>query len=427
MRRRRLLGVLLGGGLLSGCLGRTPADKSGSATAADPTETDEPRTPTATLTTPSTESGETRTSTTASDDTRPSTTEPDAAATVTLERIETFTHALRLNSLGSSPQGEISSVAALGNREREVVTTAIDGTYEVDDPPQWLTTFVSSTPYVERDGQYYSLETDLPRTTITAEAVEESEVSGRIASYDTYEDAVTHDGIVEGPLMRFAQREGVTRTDIWPSLEEFLDTYDAVRYRGRILDFSVTVEESEGPYTVTAERASLDAVAGGPVWRAANASNASRRLVREAGATEGLYPIDDPPAELLEKLDAHQYVTLNGTFYTTYVEKRSSLPVSMSASFPDDELDEDGARIQLTLHNESDERIQVESGAPPPFGVFSYHPVGEPDAGELLWTDAYEESEHVRTDGQEIRSMNSIGLSTPVDAGGTAERTFTIE
>jgi hypothetical protein len=400
MNRRRLLQVFGAGASLSaaGCLGSSNDGTS------DPANTT------------------TRTSTTGG------TTTSAAGRRVAVERVETFDYAIRLNDLGESPVGSVPTLDDLDERQREVVAAAIEGTYSRDDLPDWFVTFLSGTTYVEREGQYYRIDATLPTYTITASETTKSEVDGDIASYDEYENAVTHDGVVTSGLLRMAMESGGTElTSVWPKLREFLSTYDAVRYRGDVVAVSMTEDDPGAPYTVTAEQATLADVANGPVWEVSDADPELREVVRAAGRESGVYSLADPPAGLFEKLDAHEYVYLDGTFYTTYVENRGSLPVSLSASVPDATLGaDDDARLRLTLRNERDGPIEVSSGAPRPFGILYFHPEGG-DERYLLWSDAYEESEYVQTDGHDVKMVADIGLVTEVAAGETAARTFEIE
>jgi hypothetical protein len=401
MRRRQALHLLAGAGAgLAGCLGRTTTPGADSPT---DSPTDSP--------------GATGTS--------GGTADIDDGQLAVLA-VEHDRYAVRLNDMGESLGGRADPVADLSPRRRDVVTAAIDDGYSTEDPPDWLQEFLSSTRFVKRDGAFYRLSHDLPRTELTAEAVAESEVDGEIADYGTYEAAVTHDGLVMSGLMRTAKREGVELIYVWPSLDSFLEEYDAVRYRGDVLDFSTSVDDPGAPYEVTAEEASLGDLARGPVWDARDEPDPVRSLIRAAGETSGLYSFSDLPEGLFENLDDHEYVYLDGTFYTTYVEKREPLPASVSAEFRDDSLDGDGATLEMAVHNDGTEPIRVQSGAPRPFGVLHFHPAGETEPNHLLWSDAYEESGHVHTEGRDVRSINAIGLTTELDGGESARRSFTV-
>ena len=345
---------------------------------------------------------------------------------LSIDSVETSTHALRLNDLGTSPAGSIRELSDYAEREQEVLPQAIESGYETSDPDQWLLKFVSSTSYFRRDGQYYRLTNPFPLYRITGETVEKESVEGEIASPDEYEEAVTHDGLVMTGLIRIALQEGYESTYLWDGIGEFLETYEAVDYHGDVVTLTLHQEEADPPYTVTATRISPTDLTDDAVWDATNASSEITLIVEAAGKTEGVYRVDDPPEELLDQLDAHQYVYLNGTFYTTYIEKRTDLPVSVDASVTDASLS-DGAGIELSLTNESETTVGIMTGAPKPFGVLWFHPRGTPDERLILWTDAYEESSHVQTEGHTVKLINSIGLTMDLKPGETVTHEFRID
>ncbi|WP_135830372.1 hypothetical protein [Halorussus halobius] len=357
------------------------------------------------------------------------TTEPTAsdAHSTRVERVETYDYAVRMNDLGDDPGGALTAFADLDDRERRVVERALDGGYETDDPPAWLASFLAGTEVVERADAYYRLDHDLPTTTITAETVDGSAVDGSVADYEAYEAAVTHDGRVMSGLLRIARDGGAEFTHVWPSLREFLDSYSAVDYRGDVVSVSVDVEDDGPPYAVTASETSVPDVVPADVWDVSHASEETRALVRRAGAYEGAYGFDDAPDGFVDALDAHRYAFLDGTFYTTHVEKRVPAPVALTAEFVDGEL-------ELELRNDADRELTVETGAPPPFGVLSFRPVegserddsdGD-DGRRTLWTDAYEESDHVHTEGGEVKSVNSIGLAVTLAPGETTGERYEV-
>ena len=354
------------------------------------------------------------------------TTDPTGSdAALTVESVETFEYVIRLNDLGSDPGGGVTAYSDLESRERRIVDAALADGYETADPPEWLTRFAGTV--VRRDGAYYRLSHTFPTTTVEAEAVAESAVSGKIATYEEYEAAVTHDGVVMTGLLRIARKEGIDLTYVWPALREFLDAYDAVEYHGEVVDFSATVEDADPPYTVSAAEISTSEAVGGSVWDASNASAETRRLVRAAGNASGTYGFGDAPAGFIENLDAHEYVYLDGTFYTTYVEKRNPLPVSVSAAFAD-ATKANGGKLRLTLRNDGESEVKLTSGAPKPFGVLHFRPKGDGDEENRrpLWTDAYEQSQYVNTDGREVKSILAIGLVTKLGPGEETSRTFEI-
>jgi hypothetical protein len=420
VKRRRLLGALLGAATVAGCTGSSD-DESPAATGEEtPTRTGTDTT--STTSTPDPTTGPTETSTPG---------ENPSVRTLSVEGITNLTdeatHALRLNELGGGPHGNPPTPADLTDRQNEVVEAALEDSYETEDPPGWLAEFAGGTPYLRVDGTYYRLRNDFPVYTVTAETTTESEVSGEIAGGEAYEEAVTHDGLVTTGLVRIAHREGMSFTYLWPSLREFLDTYEAVRYRGDLYSLSVETEDPGPPYSVTAEEIEPSGLTDAAVWNASEAPDRLREYVRKAGATGGVYRVDEPPGTLLSKLRSNQYVYLDGTFYTTYVEDRGPVPISLTAEFADPKLDDDGANLALTLHNDHDGPVSITSGAPAPFGVLGYHPEGESGARETLWSDSYAESSHVQTEGHEVKLTHDIALSTEISESESVGETFLVE
>ena len=400
MKRRPFLHVAAGAIATAGCLGTTgPSRNSASPGATD------------------------RADTTATD---------GDSESPSVERVETPEYVVRMNDLGDDPSGGLTAFSDLEDRERRVVERALGEGYETDDPPAWLASFVAGTGFVERSGAYYRLDHDLPTTTVTAEVADESAVDGSVADYETYEAAVTHDGRVLSGLLRIARDEEMELTHVWPSLRSFFDSYSAVDYHGDLVSFSVDVEDAGPPYAVTASEVSVSEAVGADVWAVSDAGEATRELVRRAGEYAGAYGFDDAPDAFFDALDAHRYAYLDGAFYTTYVEKREPAPVALTAEFADETL-------KLALRNDADRELDVNTGAPPPFGVLSFRPVegsesddaeGEGSEGDgnrrTLWTDAYEESDHVHTEGSEVTAINSIGLVVTLAPGETASETYEV-
>jgi hypothetical protein len=400
MQRRdalKLLPTTALGGPLAGC--------TDSLSSGDPTETPE-RTATDTPTTA---------------DGTPGTDDSPDTTSLTVQSVSTGQYVLRLNDLGTGPGIQPTPVSEFDDPERTVVEQAIAGGYGTDERPAWLQQFVANTRYVSRDGSYYELEHTLPTSEITADRVDASQVDS-VASYEEYEAAVTHDGVVFSGLVRVALDEGFETAYVWPSLDSFLDEYDAVDYRGETVRLTLAAGDTAPPYTVTATAVSAAEIADGSVWDAEDAPSDVREVLREATEASGVYSLDDPPEGLLTGLDEHDYVYLGGRFYTTYIENREPLPVTLDATAGGGE---DGPTLRLSLRNDADGAVSVTSGAPAPFGVLSLR-AGDGDRRSLLWTDAYEESDHVHTEGRSVTAVNSIGLVTEVEAGGSVSRTFQV-
>jgi hypothetical protein len=336
-----------------------------------------------------------------------------------IERVETPRFVVRLNDLGGDPDGRVTPVGDLSERERGVFRTAVAGTYRTQNRPDWLVRFASATPMVEREGTYYRLEHTFPTYRVTAEAVQPSDVAGRIASYDEYAAAVSRDDYALHSLLRVARRGGVELTYVWPDLRAFFERYDAVRYRGEVVALSVSVEDSGPPYELSAEQVPLSAVARESVWNADEARKTVRALVRRAGRAQGAYGFDRAPADLLDRLRANEYVHLDGTFYAASVEKRGPTPVSVTATVRD-------GRVHLALRNDGDDDLRVSSGPPRPFGVVRCHPSGDEETTRLLWTDAYAASGRVRTAGRAVRRVEDVALVSTVAPGEAIRERYAV-
>ncbi|UPV74249.1 hypothetical protein M0R89_17135 [Halorussus limi] len=343
---------------------------------------------------------------------------------LSVRRVETFDHVVRLNDLGDDPRGRITAFTDLSDRERAVVTSAIDGTYETEDPPEWLREFASATPFVERAGTYYRLDDTLQTYRITAETVAESDVAGAIATYGEYQRAVTREDYVASGLLRIARREGIELGYVWPALRTFFETYDAARYHGAVLDFTVEVEGSGPPHELSATEVPVAEAVGGPVWNADAAPKRTRTLVRRAGRARGAYGFDSAPEGFLDALGDHRYVALDGTFYTSSVESDGPAPVSVSAAFRD-------GRLRLAARNDGPREVRLASGPPRPFGVVRCRPAGRSGAAtgvasRPLWTDAYAASDRVRTDGREVEHAADVALVSALAPGESVAERYAI-
>ncbi|WP_256300560.1 hypothetical protein [Haloarchaeobius salinus] len=400
MQRRdalKLLPTAALGGLLAGC--------TDSLSAEDPAGTDTPSTGDPTTTRATTDGG----------DGSPSVTD------LAVESTNQGQYVLRLNDLGRGPAAEPAAVSELDDPERTVVEAALDGGYETDETPLWLQRLVARTRHVVDGEQYYRLEHTLPVSEITGERVDESEVDS-VASQEAYREAVTHDGVVFSGLVRIALEDGFRTPYVWPSLDEFLTAYDAVEYRGEgVVRLTRSTEDAAPPFTVTATAVEPTDLVEEPVWDARDAPADVRSTLSEAATTSGTFALDDPPAGLLDGLDAHDYLYLDGRFYTTYVENREPLPVSVSATVV---TDLDVPAFELRLRNDADGTVSVTSGAPAPFGVLSLRSEDDESFRSLLWRDAYEESSHVHTDGRTVTAVNDIGVGTEIPAGESMGATF---
>ena len=366
------------------------------------------------------------TSATNSSQSSATTSTPASNSQLSITETHTYSYAVRLNNLGASPRGDIPTIDSLPDREQTVVQEALDGTYTTESVSSWLADFIAETTYIRDELDYYRLDANLPRTTITAEPTDRDAVSGPITSSEEYRSAVTHDGLIRTGLLRNARQDGVELTYVWPSLESFLDSYAAVEYRGTLLSLSVTTTDPTAPYTVTATEVSLSELADGSVWQLSNASQSVQEFVREAAAESGIYAFDEPQGDVLQQLREHRYVYVDGEFHTTYIEQTGTPPMAVQATLDPQAVDS-AIAIRLILQNNSSTSARIMSGAPKPFGVLSYQKQGSESRAGTLWSPAYEDSRHVHTDGREITGVNAIGVTTTIPANGSTSRTFRID
>ncbi|MEM4782484.1 MAG: hypothetical protein QXG03_13115 [Halalkalicoccus sp.] len=87
--------------------------------------------------------------------------------------------------------------------------------------------------------------------------------------------------------------------------------------------------------------------------------------------------------------------------------------------------EDDPFEIEIKLRNDGDGPVETSSGAPWPFGVVWLERADAPDEpGVTLWTDAYEESSHVRTEGRRAVMVEDIGFIEDVDGGESISETY---
>jgi hypothetical protein len=409
MRRRPFLAAAGTGLALSGCLSRDDAAEPGTT---QPVRSDDP----AAATSPS--------GTTDATTDEPTSTTGNALLEDVTAR--SFAYALRLNDLGRVPRGGATDLADLGDDEQQVVTAAIDGSYETESVPPWLAQFADDTRYVATDDRVYVLEFSLPTYTVTASETTAEAVDGEIADSETYREAVTHDGVVLSGLLRIAARDGVQFYALWDDLESLATDYAAVEYHGEVYTLDLQVDDPGAPYSVEAQAADPAELVDGTVTKAAVHPAAVREHLVAAGERQGVYAFDDAPDGLLDAVREHDYVYHNGTFYAAYVEKDDPVPVEVFANAVASEDGDSGSpRLRIGVRNTGSELVSVMSGAPRPLGVLTYAPVDDASAddGGTLWTDAYEESDHVHVQDGEVGAVNAIGLVTEYAPG--EERTDT--
>ena len=95
---------------------------------------------------------------------------------------------------------------------------------------------------------------------------------------------------------------------------------------------------------------------------------------------------------------------------------RSGAPLEIEADILDGTASPfDPATVVLGLRNTGDDDLVVTGGPPAPFGIVRL----KGTAGEiLLWSEAYEASEHLRTiGGTSVRQANDVAIETVIPPG----------
>lgn len=121
----------------------------------------------------------------------------------------------------------------------------------------------------------------------------------------------------------------------------------------------------------------------------------------------------------------------NGALYTVSIDSleeppAEELPLELGFDVGRETITQDAPfGIEFELRNEGEEPIEISSGAPWPFGVVWMEREGAHDEpGVTLWTNAYEESGHVRTEGRRAVEVEDIGLVEEVTGGESVRETY---
>jgi len=101
------------------------------------------------------------------------------------------------------------------------------------------------------------------------------------------------------------------------------------------------------------------------------------------------------------------------------------LPLAVTWDVHHEEItDGDPFAIEFTLQNEGEESIEVFSGAPWPFGVIRIEKIEENTRSVVLWTEGYEETGYVRTEGYGVTEIDDLELGETLPAGEAVTETY---
>lgn len=344
----------------------------------------------------------------------------------------TFEYVLTMRSLGPDVGEVTTPLAELDPDAREPVEAAIeDGRHGIDDPPTTLREFFhrpEATPRYVSDGDtYYALDVDLPVFTVRFEEVAPEEVDREPATVGEYMAAITDDRGRRGAPVQELVEDGEYRTYRLDSkVEAFVEENGYLETRETVGRITIDIEDPGSPYEITAREVSSETVHGGIVIELADVPADVRDLVQE-GIDRHRMGLDTVPDVLSDLVASYEYVRADEWFYEPTIGETgpTHLPVEFEATLVDDSVRPfDPARIDFSITNTGDKGIGVFSGAPGPFGVLSAESNGD---RLTLWSDAYAESDHVRTTGRSVRGANDIGIVTELDPGETRTREYQVD
>lgn len=110
------------------------------------------------------------------------------------------------------------------------------------------------------------------------------------------------------------------------------------------------------------------------------------------------------------------------TDFKSEVDSPDSAKLEFTANLDDSTITgEDPAVIKIAVQNIGDTTIELSSGAPAPFGVLTAESPAE--NGTPLWSDAYEESDHVDITSEGL-AVEDIGLVTTLDQDERVEEFY---
>lgn len=102
------------------------------------------------------------------------------------------------------------------------------------------------------------------------------------------------------------------------------------------------------------------------------------------------------------------------------------LPLELSYDLDDASITpDDPARMSWTVRNTGEGPLTLESGPPWPFDVaFLLREDVEDGERVTMWTDAYEESDHLHTDGRDVSSWDPGFVTDRLGSGGSFTETY---
>jgi hypothetical protein len=370
----------------------------------------------------------------------PTATETDATVRAGIDRGAYLFSAETIPRAALGPRDhETTTLGELNDATRTAVETAItDGRYTTADPPSALLDGIETIPLVAYQGTYYVVSHTFPTHTLTLDqsVPEENAPENRTVSRDS--DAVQDSETVREAITTISPRpssngDPYVTTRLSDALRSFLDEYDYLRYPGGVGEFVLTSTERAPPHSVTATEATDEQLYDRQVYSLDAFTETSRALIRGTLNNQRKTPLwredgyhtsfpDDIPERLLN--ETRFTVDVDGTMYGCYADHVhwADLPFDLSVAIVDDSLGDDApARIELTATNRAGRAAELAMPGLAPFGVLrAYGPGGE----RLLWSSAYEASEHLRREDGVLRPQRRDDVLVDADASVSAVYEF---
>jgi outer membrane protein assembly factor BamB len=176
---------------------------------------------------------------------------------------------------------------------------------------------------------------------------------------------------------------------------------------------------------------STPAVADGRVY-----ANAGGRLTAIAGpdaepAHDSLPDLEPAPYPAAPDYSATEFYFGSAGYDVTATAEATvdeDAPFDVSLDAAGEVIDADSeVGFEFALHNRSDEKLGLTTGAPRPLGVVTLGGVDGTTGRITAWTEAYEESGHVHdTPHRGVTGVNAIGLSATIEPDERIEETYTL-
>jgi len=429
-RRTLLTGLASGPVVLAGCLGASgdgsdPEDTSGGASEGSPFADGELE-------------------------------DPPREFVATLERPQyTLSAATQHPEVGRAPE----PIDDLPDDAQNAIRTAVvEGSFETDAVGEDLAAGFRGTDHVRVDGTVHRVAHGLPVDVLGATEVPASEADPdrTIGLYDErLRTRGPDDGVTATAVRTVVTREGPTHeTYRTPSLtdhlSEFIDAHDYVAYPDTgengpdpegYVELTLEREDPGAPYEVTTTPISPEERFGAAVTDLESLPDAVQDPLR-ALARERTQFRHEVPNALREAVRRDGYVRIVDDVFDLSISEtdhdRLPLEVALSGVSTDgagDDADEGRVgEVTVRIRNAGDDAIAVRSGAPRPLGVLGTTRVrsededvseAESESQGLLWTDAYESSQHVSIQDGSL-SVNSIGLAFDLGPGDERTETYAV-